>query len=629
MTPRVVAGLLTLVPLLALPSVAMFVEATPRASVILVAAAILLVIRKDWRRSPLLESWDGRWFVLLLGCEAMLLVASSCLAADASIALFGTGWRRFGLVSQLAILVIALAAARETSSNPEHFPLVLRGVAISGFLVSLFGIAQYFGWDPWLHASQVKFSGQFRPPGTFGNPTYFANFLIFSVFAGLGVALESGQSLWRGAGWLTAAAGTFALLLTGTRSALAGLLIGIGALVWRLRPRLERRHAVGLIVLPALAVVFVISAPGGKLRDRLSQWIQDPVGGPRLLLYRDTIRLASSHLLLGIGPDCFETEFPRRQSPELARAYPDFYEESPHNVCLEYLTAQGLGGLICFLGLTGLGLAAALRGRRSILSAVLLACLAASFVAHQFNAFVLPTALLYYVVLGTAVGMTVPGRTAGAAKSARFAYGSWVDSASMAMAALFVVIAGQWCFLEFRWRQVKSDLDSGNIREALQRYGSIESARPGVPGLDLWFSQQLESGISTVKPGEAPASDVLASAIGAATRACRTSPDRQNAFYNLGILGLLHNDSQAAEKAFRAAAGQAPNWYKPHLLLAEILLQSNRAYAAEEEGAKALDLSGGQHPEIRNTLEAARSGRAGDAQPAPPDRHSYSVRRQD
>ena len=93
-----------------------------------------------------------------------------------------------------------------------------------------------------------------------------------------------------------------------------------------------------------MSLAFYFSPAGLKLRAR-GQWeLEDLRGGARLLLWRDSLRMARERSLLGFGPDTFGVEFPRYQSVELSRAYPDFYHESPHNIFLDALVSQGVPG---------------------------------------------------------------------------------------------------------------------------------------------------------------------------------------------------------------------------------------------------------------------------------------------
>jgi O-antigen ligase len=430
------------------------------------------------------------------------MLLSSVVAENPTLAIFGTGWRRLGLFTQLAILFLSIAVADWLSNaperiSPERISLIWKAVVVAGLPLALLGVCQYLGYDPIFNAQFVQFSGQFRPPGAFGNPTYFANYLIFPIFSGLGLVMTVERGIWRWLGWTAAAMGSFAVLLSGTRSVIGSLVLGLALLTWRSRPRWSAALTWGLAVFALLVGIFVVSAPGGKLRKRMGQWVQDP-GGPRLLLFRDSFRLARDHLLIGTGPDCFEAVFPRYQSPELARAYPDFYEESPHNICLEYLTSLGIGGLLCFWAISGLAMTRTPNVRNPD-SAILSACLVASFAAHQFTVFILPTALLYFVFLGCSIGiLQTRSQSTTAVPTARH----WVDPCAFCIAALFILTAVQWCLAEFSWSRLRSDLDAGNMPAVLRDYRILQRIPPPVPGLDLWLSQILAAWTSARSEAE-------------------------------------------------------------------------------------------------------------------------------
>src|SRR5438270_254490 len=56
------------------------------------------------------------------------------------------------------------------------------------------------------------------------------------------------------------------------------------------------------------------------------------------------------HPLFGIGPETFGGEFRRTESPELSRAYPDFLQETPHNIFIDTACSQGFIGLSILVG---------------------------------------------------------------------------------------------------------------------------------------------------------------------------------------------------------------------------------------------------------------------------------------
>ena len=189
--------------------------------------------------------------------------------------------------------------------------------------------------------------------------------------------------------------------MSGTRSALLGLLIGAAAFAITGRSRIRATRSRWDSPRWPLWLLFFFSPPGAKLRARLHWSLDDTRGGARLLLWRDAFRMASHRPLAGFGPETFATEFPRFESVELARAYPDFYHESPHNIFLDPITSRGLIGLLPMLALCGLGTWAAvhLLQRGDVLGAPLTAAFAATLICQQFIVLIVPTALYFYLLI--------------------------------------------------------------------------------------------------------------------------------------------------------------------------------------------------------------------------------------
>jgi O-antigen ligase len=587
-----------LMPVLIAPLVFMYSTAAAQVTLLLGAAAVLALTLHEIR--PLLTCPVGRLYIASLLLFAASLCVSGSLSAHRELSFFGTGWRRMGVIPTLAILVCGVFTAADLSIVPQHVKQVLRVVATPGLVIGVYGILQYLGWDPILHADQVRFSDHFRPPGTFGNPTYYANYLIFVVYAGIGLGVGDDKRGWRVVGWMSAAIAIFALILTGTRSALIGLFCGSAVLILLWRPRLNRQ-AVGLTAFFTLAVIAFILAPlGSKLRSRFDQWIQDPIGGPRLLLWRDTMHMAGAAPLFGTGPDTFATEFPRVQSPELARAYPDFYEESAHNILLDALTAQGGIGFLAFIGISLIGMLSWRRLRNSKTAAIFPSAILASFISHQFTTFVIPTALLYFVFIGAAVAMQEPTQCPpNAGQVVR------LQPAAFFVAMIFALTAAQIGFIDTRWRLIQQRLAASETQSASVLYDGINNLHPLESDMDLWFSRALAEAI-TQKGVDATRDPAWQYVIRANLRACVTSEDRQNAFYNLALLYSATNQLDYMESALRNAMRYAPNWYKPHWLLAQLLSHTGHYSTAQAEARIAVELSGGRHPQVQQAVDSLR-----------------------
>ena len=115
-------------------------------------------------------------------------------------------------------------------------------------------------------------------------------------------------------------------------------------------------------------------------------------------LWRDSLRMAAHARCSATAPRRSPPRFRIIESKELARAYPDFSHESPHNIFLDALVSQGVPGLLC--------LARGVRPRVPHSRSVARGGVgAAPIVAQQFTVFTIPTALIFYVT----VALSAPG----------------------------------------------------------------------------------------------------------------------------------------------------------------------------------------------------------------------------
>ena len=138
-----------------------------------------------------------------------------------------------------------------------------------------------------------------------------------------GAGGDGAGSGWKLLGAIAVAAGSIAIVFSGTRGALLGLTAGAIVLaIWK-RPRLgigtDRRA-----LRSACWRLIYISPAGVQLRARWRWALDDLHGGARLLLWRDSLRMAAEQPLVGFGPETFGLEFPRYQLVALSASIPRF-----------------------------------------------------------------------------------------------------------------------------------------------------------------------------------------------------------------------------------------------------------------------------------------------------------------
>jgi hypothetical protein len=143
---------------------------------------------------------------------------------------------------------------------------------------------------------------------------------------------------------------------------------------------------------------------------------------------------------------------------------------------------------------------------------------------------------------------------------------------------------------------------SGDTAVEVARYKAATlAALPGA-GEDLYASRLLAKQCGS-SPDRSVQTDCVAAANIAAGRAISTADNPPNAWYNLGMFSAEQNDASKVEVSLRTAASLAPNWFKPHWSLANLLAVTGRRADAQSEAQRALLLDAGKDDEVRRTVQ--------------------------
>jgi O-antigen ligase len=574
--PMLQALFIGLIVLILAPGALFYFDVTPKLAVLLVATAILLpfAAARAPRRSLLMLVW--------LYAGSMILSAS--LSLHPGLSWFGSSWRRYGAVTQLSLLLFVWIAA--TAGDRRA---MLRAIAIATSAAALYGVAQYAGFDPFLPAAGYHIGEGVwtivRPPSTFGYVSYFATWLAMAAFLALALAARE-KGAWRRVAQITAALACATTLLTGSRAALLALAAGAGVWLYHRGFRLPRR--VFAIAAGVLLIVgaFYFSPAGTQMRSRTRWFIEDPWGGARPILWRDSLRMGLAHPILGYGPEVFTAEFPRYESVALAQAYPDFAHESPHNIFLDALISQGAPGLVLLAGLVFVGLRVTLRAGHPGFAAAF----AAGLVSQQFTVFTIPTALLTCLAAVLAIEPLPPAplrRLRG-----------WAFAPVVLM---LLYCAVRYTAADAALAGAQHSLQTGDLRTAADQYARYSRWRFPGTSADLWYSRAVFELAGRILDPAQRIQAVVQSGV-AALQAPATVEDPFDAWYSLAQMSAARNDVDGAERALRSAIAAKPQWFKPHWTLAQLLFLVGREEEAKHEAELALQLDAGKHPEVQGRL---------------------------
>jgi O-antigen ligase len=594
----VVIAVLFLTPLVIAPEMLLYFDVTPKVVVLLLGTALAVLLLDPATISGIIDSRGWGWvFVLALAAQAASVSLSVIFSRDPALSLVGTNWRRFGLLTQLAIVAFTLASTAELVRRPGTLLAVLRAVSLAGVATCAYAIFEYSTMDT---ASRPSWEA-IRIASSLGHPVYFANYIASMVFLSVGHSHIETNRLWRIVGRAAVFLGFIGMALSGTRAAILGVAVGGGFLFPRLRLRPKARLAAGaaLALFVLILGLLYLSPDAGYLRNRIAEWMRDYRGGTRLFLWHDTLRMFWAAWPLGHGLETFSTVFPRFESAAFARVYPDSYSESPHNVLIDAALSGGFLGLLALSVLVGLGFFGCrlLRSADSYWASILRAALAASLVANLFACFTVATALYFFLILAliwaSCISLEAPALVTRTPSP-------WLNRLRFVFAALVTIFAVQLVATDASLERIDEDLGQGRFDAAMAGYSKLESLEPMGFSADLWYSRKLLASAQT----RGRTAEVLESATAAATRATTHAEDRHNAWYNLALLYAGQGDLLRAEASVRTCIGLAPNWFKPYWLLAEILRSSDRPSDALSAASTAVELNGGRNPEVRQAYQA-------------------------
>ena len=607
-TSILVAGVCLLVPLLILPaSVSFSFDSLPKAVYLLLSAAIFLLLPGGFARSVgnLFSTTAGKLFLIFAAIGAISVIVSSIFSVDPQLSFFGTRWRYFGASSQLAALAMGIAAAGCFIARRAALFFSLRMISLAGLLAAVYALFQFFGFDPLLAPGLYTLTFNItRPPSSLGHPGYLAGFETIVFFVALAARQAERRRLWRLG--LAACAGfaLIAIFVSGTRAAVLAVVLCF-PIFFAIR-KVRGLHGWAPWVLLLLSVVvfglLALTPPGRGLRQRVRQATQD-FGGPRLRVWKDTLGLLQTRALTGSGPETFTVVFPRVESRELYLRYPDYQQESPHNVFLDAAVAQGIPGLLELLfAATLAGWCAwkteeANRDVAYILGAGVAACL----IFHQFFAFTLPTYCGFLLLLSALVALGAPLNL----KRLELPRGGRVTLAlsGALLAMVLLATAAQLSLTDYAFARIDSLLKRGNLAGAVEQYHFARRWKFFGVSPDLWYSQQMAWAVGAVPAGELQ--QLARDEAMEASRIAFENPgeDRVTAAYHRAILCASSGQQQEAETAARRLRLEAPNWYQPHWILSRLLVGRGHLEEGQRETEQALALVGDNKAELREQMK--------------------------
>lgn len=364
-------------------------------------------------------------------------------------------------------------------------------------LASLYALLQWFHIDFFAWGDFAWGPDTRRISSSFGNPNFFAGFLVATVPLLFALALAAGHLRRRSALVLIAVLATLCGVLTFSRAGIAALAAGLLALAafllgmrslreFQLRAAFRgRRHAAVIAALLILVALVAMVLPPRAVLTRITG--VDLSASSRALVYLGTSRMIAAQPLFGVGGDSFGAVFPYYRPVELSRLQPPsvLVFDRAHSEYLQVAAELGFPGLFLFLWLILLPLAAGGRallrpGNHPPTRRLVIAGLLASYLGVLLQNLVsvnlrrTSTLLIYWILWGLLIGLSA------AASQERTFRGRWLrlPRPHPAVFALTLLLVFPALVLNLEWYMGDCFAQSGRIaREGRSREATLHSFR--------------------------------------------------------------------------------------------------------------------------------------------------------
>ena len=317
----------------------------------------ILIVRKPLaiRHNPLF---------LPLVAYGMLSILSTWQSIQPKLSIHGDIFREEGIYTILSYIALTFIFAHAVESR-HQLSALLKGLLISAFLVALYAIIQYSGFNPTQHFIPLFRGIENRPGSTIGNPNFLGKFLvlilpIYIVYYFAAANRRVKYLLLAGCIILFSA-----LIVTFTRASWFSFACSFILLAILLRKRLVWSMQKELIFIAGIFIVVAMlweaqslgkkAAAGGTAiptaTDKIVR-ILDPNKGDvaaRLYLWNMAIALIKARPILGYGPDTHAIAM-EKFNLEYARKFKcSGIIDRAHNNYLDTAIGQGLIGLAAYL----------------------------------------------------------------------------------------------------------------------------------------------------------------------------------------------------------------------------------------------------------------------------------------
>jgi putative inorganic carbon (HCO3(-)) transporter len=365
-----------------------------------IVIAITMLLRKSKETYPVYR--EDKLLILYL----LFLILSTIFSHNHLYSLIGYSTRFEGLITLIIYIFVFFLAYRNFEFNEKFFRIFI----ITTILLSLYGVFQYFGFDPMpKEVARVIFVG--RGHSTFGNPNFHGTYLTLVLPIAAYVYLKSGKVLY----FIAAGSIYFSLITSFTRSGWVGSFFAFGIILYySFKTKFNKKYIVYLLVLLLVITVAMEIESEGRVILRALSLVEEAGdvltqadgyeegGANRIFIWERVIPLIFERPLVGFGPETLGEVFSERYHDDIIAKYgEERIFDKAHNEYLHVAVTTGIPSLFVYLAFVFSILKRAYMNRhKNPMIIPLMASIIGYLIQAFFNLSIITVAYIYWVFLG-------------------------------------------------------------------------------------------------------------------------------------------------------------------------------------------------------------------------------------
>lgn len=356
----------------------------------------IFLMNKDYT-----SSYTDKFVVIYL----LLVILSTIFSVNVNQSLSGKILREEGAFAIFCYLFIFQLSSKFYTFSRIHVKLFL----ISAVMISLYAIAQYFGYDP-LPVDSFRGHWEKYAYSTIGNPNFLGSYLTIVLPISIFYYILSKKTVYL----LSSSLLFLCLLCTRTRSAWVGFSFSFAVLVYFVyKNKINIKRIFVVIMLFSIITLSLNYFGNNETQNRAATIVtdaklivtnspeKDRAGSTRFFIWKNALKLIPEKPLLGFGPDTFDIAFMGEFKEETEKYFGSLTVDKAHNEYLQIAVTTGLPSLVFYLLIPFTILyRAAKRVNKNILIIPLICSISGYLVQGFFNISVVSVAPVYFITMG-------------------------------------------------------------------------------------------------------------------------------------------------------------------------------------------------------------------------------------